>query len=187
MTPGEAAQHYVAHGWPVFPCCPAGPRRKQPLTPLGFHDASAEPGIIERWWTRWPDALVGLPTGRPSGVVVLDIDVKDPRAHGFDALGERGLLPLPTTPMVHTASGGLHVYFDPGERELRNSASQIGPGLDVRGTGGYVVVPSPGSGYRWDPHHHFAPSPRSRRRLGCGQPPRRTRRQAFRWCGPRTS
>ena len=73
MTSGEAAQRYTARGWPVFPCCAAGPRRKQPLTRRGFHDASAEPGIIAGWWTRWPDALVGLPTGRRSGVVVLDI------------------------------------------------------------------------------------------------------------------
>jgi hypothetical protein len=155
MTPGEAAQRYVARSWPVFPCCAAGTRRKQPLTPRGFHDASADPGIIEGWWRRWPDALIGLPTGQRSRVVVLDIDVKDPKANGFDALEELGLLPLQATPMVHTASGGLHVYFSAPDRELRNSASQLGPGLDVRGEGGYVIVPSPGSAYSWDPHHHF--------------------------------
>jgi hypothetical protein len=155
MTPGEAAQRYAVRGWPVFPCCPVGRRRKQPLTSRGFYDASADPDIIAGWWTRWPNALVGLPTGRRSGVAVLDIDVKDPKANGFDTLEERGLLPLPTTPMVHTASGGMHVYFAAGDRELRNSASQIGAGVDVRGEGGYVIVPSPGSGYWWDPHHHF--------------------------------
>jgi hypothetical protein len=45
--------------------------------------------------------------------------------------------------MAHTSSGGLHVYFDAGERELKNSAGTLGPGLDVRGDGGYVIVPSP--------------------------------------------
>ena len=34
---------------------------------------------------------------------------------------------------------------------MRNSAGLLGPGLDVRGIGGYVIVPSPGSGYEWDP------------------------------------
>jgi hypothetical protein len=57
--------------------------------------------------------------------------------------------------MSHTASGGLHVYFDAGERELKCSAGLLGPGLDVRGDGGYVILPSPGSGYRWDPQWNF--------------------------------
>jgi hypothetical protein len=51
---------------------------------------------------------------------------------------------------VHTPSIGLHVYFDPGEREISNSESKLGPGLDIRGNGGYVVVPSPRSGYEFD-------------------------------------
>ena len=37
----------------------------------------------------------------------------------------------------------------------RNSAGLIGPGLDVRGDGGYCILPSPGSGYFWDPLHNF--------------------------------
>ena len=155
MTPLDAALRYAVRGWAVFPCRSAGTRRKQPLTARGFLDASTETTIIEDWWRRWPDALIGLPTGRCSRLVVLDIDVKDPKANGFDALDELGLAPLPAAPLVHTASGGLHVYFAAGELELRNSASQIGAGLDVRGDGGYVIVPSRGSGYRWDPHHHF--------------------------------
>lgn len=58
--------------------------------------------------------------------------------------------------MVHTASGGLHLYFNPPEHvEIRNTEGAegrgIGPGLDWRGEGGYVIVPSPGSGYQWDP------------------------------------
>jgi hypothetical protein len=87
--------------------------------------------------------------------VVLDIDGKRADANGFDTLAELGHAILPDTPMVHTASGGLHAYFDPADREIRNTAGKrgrgIGPGLDVRGDGGYVVVPSPGSGYWWDP------------------------------------
>lgn len=61
--------------------------------------------------------------------------------------------------MVHTASGGLHVYFASTERELKCSAGLIGPGLDIRSAGGYVIVPSPGSGYTWDPIHNFKTTP----------------------------
>jgi len=57
--------------------------------------------------------------------------------------------------MVHTASGGLHVYFDAGNRELKCSAGLLGPGLDVRGDGGYVILPIRGSGYSWDPLYNF--------------------------------
>jgi hypothetical protein len=164
MTPLDAALRYAERGWPVFPCIAAGPRRKRPHTARGFHDATTGPAIITSWWTRWPDALIGMPTGGVSGLWVLDIDTKRPEANGFDTLDDLGHSILPETPMVHTPSDGLHVYFDAGERELRCSAGLLGPGLDVRGEGGYVILPSPGSGYRWDPQWNFgtvslAPAP----------------------------
>ena len=153
-SPLGAALEYVQRV-PVFPCRPDGPRRKHPHTPHGFYDATGDREIITKWWTTWPRALIGMPTGLKSGYVVLDIDVKDPEANGFDSLEDLGLSILPDTPMAHTASSGLHVYFDPGGRELKNSIGLIGPGLDVRGDGGYVIVPSPGSGYVWDPQWSF--------------------------------
>ena len=150
MTPLEAALEYVVAGLPVFPCC----HLKRPRTPRGFHDANRDPEIIKRWWTTWPDAWIGMPTGKVSGRWVLDIDVKRPEENGFDSLEDLGYLPLPVTPMAHTASGGLHVNFA-SHRELRNSAGLLGPGLDVRGDGGYVILPSPESGYFWDPLYNF--------------------------------
>jgi bifunctional DNA primase/polymerase-like protein len=148
--PLEAALGYAQRGWPVFPCRP----NKRPMVTNGFHVATHEAPQIEEWWRRWPQALIGVPTGKRSGSVVLDIDVKDPRADGFDTLAGLGLAILPETPMAHTASGGLHVYFAAIEREIRNSVGKhgLGSGLDVRGEGGYVIVPSPRSGYSWDPH-----------------------------------
>jgi hypothetical protein len=41
------------------------------------------------------------------------------------------------------------------QRDVRNSASRIGAGLDVRANGGYVILPSPGSGYAWDSVWNF--------------------------------
>jgi hypothetical protein len=155
MTPGDAALRYAAHSWPVFPCHEEGLRRKQPRTPNGFHNASVDPQTIRAWWSAWPEALVGVPTGSASGVVVLDIDCKRPDADGYESLEDLGHSILPDTPMVHTPSGGVHVYFANPERLLRNSTNEIGPGIDIRGGGGYVIVPSPGSGYRWDPLLNF--------------------------------
>jgi Bifunctional DNA primase/polymerase, N-terminal len=160
MTPLDAALAYVMLGWLVFPCQWHGPRRKRPLTDHGFLDASADPVAITAWWRRWPNALIGIATGRATGFVVLDIDVKYADRYGFDTLDALGFAILPKTPMAHTASGGLHLYFAPpdgvevacteGER-----GSGIGHGLDWRGAGGFVIVPSPGSGYFWDPHWNF--------------------------------
>lgn len=55
---------YAARGWHVFPC---GPRAKTPLTGRGWQDATADPGIIRTWWSRWPSANVAIACG-PSGL-----------------------------------------------------------------------------------------------------------------------
>jgi hypothetical protein len=113
--------------------------------------------VIREWWRRWPGALVGVPTGRSSAIVV-DIDRKN-GIDGFDALDELGAAILPDTPLAHTASGGLHVYFRAPDSIIRNTAGArgrgLGRGLDLRGDGGYVIVPSPGSGYSWDPYYNL--------------------------------
>jgi hypothetical protein len=132
----------------VFPCEPGG---KRPLTYSGFWDASADPRRIEAWWRRWPDANLGVPTGERSGLLVLDID---PGADGTESLAalERVHGPLPGTARARTGGGGVHVYFRyPAGEEVRNSAGRLGPGLDVRGEGGYVVVPPSRtrSAYEW--------------------------------------
>jgi Bifunctional DNA primase/polymerase, N-terminal len=61
--------------------------------------------------------------------------------------------------MAHTPSGGLHIYFTLPSSDIRNTSGKrgrgIGPGLDWRGTGGYVIAPSSSGGYAWDPHHVF--------------------------------
>jgi hypothetical protein len=148
MTPAQ----YIARSLLLFPCrSDGGPRlQKTPLTPNGFKDASIDFEVVRHWEQRYPACLWGMPTGTTSGYVVLDIDVKRPGANGFDSLEDLGHSILPETPLAHTQSGGVHVYFQCPNRELRNSAGKIGAGLDVRGDGGYVIVPTPDSGYRWD-------------------------------------
>jgi hypothetical protein len=105
-------------------------------------------------------------TGRDSRFVVLDIDVTYAGRNGFDSLDALGFAILPDTPMAHTASGGLHLYFAPPDHvEIGCTEGArgcgIGPGLDWRGEGGYVIAPSPGSGYAWDPHWHLDSVPLS--------------------------
>jgi hypothetical protein len=160
MTPLDTALAYAARGWAVFPCRWCGLCRKHPLTPNGFHDASTDPNVITAWWRCWPDALIGVATGQASGFVVLDIDVKCADRYGFDTLDALGFAILPETPMAHTATGGLHLYLAP-PLHVEIGCTQgdkgrgIGSGLDWRGEGGYVIVPSPNSGYFWDPIWNF--------------------------------
>ena len=133
-----AALAYARRRVPVFPCEPGG---KRPLTPNGFWDATTQRRRIEAWWGRWPAANVGIPSGRRSGLLVLDAD---PRNGGFVSLAllERENGPIPGTARARTGGGGVHVFFVyPAGETVRNSVGILGAGLDVRGEGGYVVVP----------------------------------------------
>jgi hypothetical protein len=134
----KAALAYAGRGVPVFPCEPGA---KRPLTRNGHWDATTDPHAIERWWGRWPSANVGVPTGKKSGIVVLDVDVTTGGPESLAKL-ERAGVPVPKTARTRTGGGGIHLYFRyPRETDIRNSAGLLGPGLDVRGEGGYVVVP----------------------------------------------
>jgi bifunctional DNA primase/polymerase-like protein len=144
----KAALAYARRGVPVFPCEPGG---KAPLTYSGFWDATTDAHRIEAWWDRWPYANVGVPTGERSGLLVLDVDPRDGGPESLVALERINGL-LPETAKARTGGGGMHVFFryPPGET-VRNSAGRLGPGLDVRGEGGYVVVPPSRtqSTYQW--------------------------------------
>ena len=146
----KAALEYARRGVPVFPCNPGG---KTPLTYSGFWDATTDAHHIEAWWDRWPRANVGVPTGERSGLLVLDVDPRDGGPESLVAL-ERVNGPLPQTAKARTGGGGVHVFFryPAGEAlPVRNSAGRLGPGLDVRGEGGYGVVPPSRtqSAYQW--------------------------------------
>ena len=144
----RAALAYARRGIPVFPCEPRG---KAPLTYSGFWDATTDPRRIEAWWRRWPGANVGVPTGGRSGLLVLDVDPRDGGPESLAELEREGGS-LPETSRARTGGGGMHVLFRyPAGEEVRSSAGRLGPGLDVRGEGGYVVVPPSRTrgGYEW--------------------------------------
>jgi hypothetical protein len=131
---GEAALRLAARGWAVFPC-----NGKRPLTRHGVKDASKDPEQIRAWWTKHPDANIGVATGAASGIVGLDIDLKPGGEESFAKLeAENGALPPTLT--VRTGSGGRHLYYKHPGGHVPNSAGQLGPGLDVRGDGGYLIA-----------------------------------------------
>jgi hypothetical protein len=107
------------------------------LVPHGCKQASRDPRVIKHWWHCVDYANIGVATG--DGLVVLDVD---PRANGDQTLGDLEAKHggLPRSWRVITGGGGEHIYFR-SCAPIGCSASQIGPGLDVRARGGYVVAP----------------------------------------------
>jgi hypothetical protein len=108
-----------------------------------YKDATKDPATIKDWWQDHPSAMLGLPTGKTSGIFALDIDVKSGQP-GLESLKklEAEYGPLPETKRTRTASGGLHYLFrHPAGLNLGNTAGKLGTGLDTRGDGGYIIVP----------------------------------------------
>jgi hypothetical protein len=129
----EYALSYANQGYAVFPLRPNG---KDPLTEHGFKDASRDPTVIQGWWDRWPEANVGIATGRISGIVVLDVD----RKHGVDGVVSAGELDMPPTLVIKTPSGGYHLFFKAPPGAIVPRRIGVKPGLDILGEGGYVVA-----------------------------------------------
>lgn len=163
---GKAAIAYaIKLNWGVFPlhtvkgngklCSCNNPNcksvGKHPRIKNGLRAASTNIGIIEMWWRKWPDANIGVVTGQDSGFVALDVDNR----HGGDdslnlLINQYGS--IPNTIEAITGGGGRHILFkNPGRVKNRTN---ILPGLDVRGEGGYIVVfPSlhaSGKRYEWE-------------------------------------
>lgn len=145
-SPREAALAYQAAGLAVVPVEPGG---KRPLVRWqAYQTTPPTRQEIGRWFQQWPDANVGILTGRVSGLVVLDID---PRHGGEASLEEwrsAGRL-LPATAQARTGGGGRHVYFHHPGVAVHNRVA-LAPGVDFRGDGGLVVAPPsrhPSGGY----------------------------------------
>ena len=154
-----------------------GSAGKHPRTINGFKDATADVTVIRGWWELWPDANVGVACG-PSGLVVLDVD---PRHGGDESLrdlitrhndpsmgmklpgqdrGEAAGPDILNTVTAQTGGGGAHLLyhcpegvFIPSVATSERFAGPLGPGIDVRAAGGYIIAPpslhESGQEYAW--------------------------------------
>ena len=121
----KQASRLTCNGIPVFPCN----ADKSPATQHGFKDASIHVDDF-RWHA---GSLIGVPTGILFDV--LDIDLYHDDAKEWY---QRHRHELPLTRMHHTRSGGIHFFFKPDPR-VSNSASKLGPHIDTRAKGGYII------------------------------------------------
>ena len=153
ITPVEAIVR-LAQKMPVFPCRRSAEevvvdgrvrlrKPKSPLTERGFHDATQDADQIRAWWRRWPDALVGVPTGSKTGLVVIDYDTHKADDIAQAWISEHAEL-LMATRTHGTLSGGRHYLFKvpPGQLFTSGVDVTLGErkcrGIDIRAEGGYI-------------------------------------------------
>ena len=160
----DAARRYMELGWPAFPLYPivdgrcgcakpnCGDAGKHPIS-TGWQRTIASPAAVDGLWAdRHGQRGIGLACGHTAGLWGLDVD---PRHSGTRSVRELQAKhgPLPRTVTAHTGGGGWHLLFRWADG-IRNSAGKIGAGgVDVRGHGGYLVLPpsqhASGGRYQW--------------------------------------
>lgn len=136
----QAVFDLVDKGWSVFPC---NPLDKRPLCKFGFKAATKDKAILRQWWIQWPNAMIGVPMGEVSGVFCVDLDRKE---GGHDGIATWHSLmeingPCPNTRQHITPSTGMHLVFlwENGIRSI--PLNKLAPGIEIKGEGGYIVVP----------------------------------------------
>jgi hypothetical protein len=138
----DAALDYARWGWLVLPLVPG---KKEPLTKMGFYDATTDEAQIGEWWGWNPDANIGIRVGSESNLFVIDVDNKG----GKNGSAELEKLEMrygdfPTTRTVKTPTGGFHFYFTfPAEWRDKLVKKELAPGVDLK-VNGYVVTPPSG-------------------------------------------
>jgi Bifunctional DNA primase/polymerase, N-terminal len=159
LSCARAALAYALLGFPVVPMHTARPGGDCTCADLACSDpgkhprlagwqrlAAADPAVVGGWWRRWPDANLGLVTGRRFDVLDLD------GTQGVEAL--RAALQIAPWehpgPVARTGGGGWHLLYAP--TGLGNRVGLL-PGVDWRGQGGLIVAPpsrhASGNRYRW--------------------------------------
>jgi hypothetical protein len=163
----DAAIACAKRGWLTFPA-PRGVKKSELSKKWSGTNwgATTDPDRLKQYWGRWPDSNIGVVTGAASGIFVIEIDTK---AGGHEADGEKALReleakygPLPATLTAISPSGSKHYYFKHPGYKISNSVSKLGPGIDVRGDGGMVIVPpsrTKTGQYGWLNHCEVAEAP----------------------------
>jgi RecA-family ATPase len=126
---------YAERGWFVFPVTKG--KSKPPLITGWQEKSSADPHCINQWKKQFPGCNWGLDCEK-SGLCVIDVDNKNGKP-GDDSFLDLELdHGLPPTFTVKTPNGGFHHYYS---GLTASTAGKLGPGIDTKSIGGYVVIP----------------------------------------------
>lgn len=161
MTHLDEALRLAGLGWHVFALGPTGkpyPNCKDcketcqvqahyekcdHLVCHATYAGTTDPARLAAMWDALPHSLIGLRTGAPSGLVVIDFDLHDPKKDGRASANRlRSTGKLERTVTAKTGGGGLHLYYrHPGVPVPNDNTGKLGPGADMKGDGGFVLVP----------------------------------------------
>lgn len=153
----QEALRWASMGVPVFPCS----TNKVPLTPNGHKDATVDPVAITQMFELAGDCYIGAQMGANSKLFACDFDIYKPGAAGKAAeqfmadLLAKGV--LPPTQRHRTVNGGLHLIYESDDSWPNCKPS---PGVEVKGEGGYIIVP-PSKGYIVEDDGGFAKAPKA--------------------------
>jgi hypothetical protein len=164
LAPADIAYSFANAGWPVFPC---DPRTKHPLTPRdrdpktgkpingtgGFKKATTDLETNRRRWGKYPNAMIGIPTGEVISAFVLEIDISDKATGVIYTTVEAQIaaveaelgVALPSTMRVISPRSGAHLYYRSAygyprnDTDIKRAGKEL-RGVDVRGDGGYVIA-----------------------------------------------
>ncbi|MEO6965118.1 MAG: bifunctional DNA primase/polymerase [Acidobacteriaceae bacterium] len=159
----QEMERLAVRGWRLLPCSVRG---KTPLLKRWPTLASSDLATIQGWAAEHSECNWGVATGPESRVFVLDVDGESGRASLAALVAKHGLLPVTLASRTGREDGGEHRWFRcPQGQEIRSNAGKLGEGLDVRGAGGYVIVPpsihESGRAYQWaNPEHPTADAPK---------------------------
>ena len=106
----------------------------------GFKGATTDPEKIKEWWAKWPDALIGSPTGKRTNRLVVDTDSDRAEAELL-LLAEQAGTTWPSTYTVKTHDGKHFYFLYPGSGDIGCSSRTLPDHIDIRANGGYVIVP----------------------------------------------
>jgi hypothetical protein len=136
----QEALNYLKHGYPVIPI--QKDNKKPYISWKKYQEQIPSIDEVTEWWTKFPEANIGLITGVISGIVVVDIDTEE----GLQEI--QNYIPIDLDiPKSKTPSGGQHWFFLCEDESIGNNVRTIS-GCDLRANGGYVVLP-PSKGYEW--------------------------------------
>ncbi len=162
----EAALRYREQGYSVIPITPRG---KDPLVQWKENQTRrASEEEIRQWWGQYEEANVGIVMGHLSGLVAIDCDSEEATRRFVETYPEAR-----DTLQVKTGKG-IHFFFrwEPGVRN--NAGSLLGPGIDTRGEGGFVVAPPSvhvnGNQYKWLNQNPTLPLPPTLREILINRP-----------------
>ncbi|PKN34178.1 MAG: hypothetical protein CVU61_09535 [Deltaproteobacteria bacterium HGW-Deltaproteobacteria-19] len=140
----QAALDYAGRGYSVIP---VGRDKRSYISWTDFQKRCARVEEIRAWWTKWPGAMIGIVTGEVSGVLVIDCDTREAYESVQKLLPDALLLPIAKTPR------GWHLWFQYPKGSGITVGTNIMPGVDFRGEGGYIIAPpsinAEGKHYTW--------------------------------------